>query len=88
MDFFSGFLPVMVHKGLAHLQFSLSGFAVVYNTSYRQMDILLLAVLLWLSTAGFVLVEGEGLLFFSFGIWIQKISFNIDEPNKWLLPKL
>lgn len=46
-----------------------------------------IAILLWLATAGFVLIEGEGLLFFSLGIWIQKTGFNIDNPNKWLQPK-
>ncbi|MBL7745297.1 MAG: acyltransferase [Chitinophagaceae bacterium] len=45
------------------------------------------AVFLWLATFGFVLVEGEGLLFFSLGIWIQKTNFNINEPAKWLRPK-
>lgn len=43
--------------------------------------------LFWLSTAGLILIEGEGLLFFSLGIWMQKTNFNIDTPNKWLLPK-
>lgn len=43
--------------------------------------------LLWISTAGFVLIEGEGLLFFSMGIWMQKTNFDIDNPNKWLQPK-
>jgi fucose 4-O-acetylase-like acetyltransferase len=46
------------------------------------------AVLLWLSSLGVVLIEGEGLLFFSLGIWMQKTNFNIDSPNKWLNPKL
>ena len=46
-----------------------------------------IAILLWFVTVGFVLIEGEGLLFFSLGIWIQKTNFNIDEPNKWLQPK-
>jgi fucose 4-O-acetylase-like acetyltransferase len=44
------------------------------------------ALLFWLSTTGLVLVEGEGLLFFSLGIWMQKSKFNIDVPNKWLNP--
>lgn len=44
------------------------------------------AFLAWLSTSGFVLFEGEGLLFFSLGIWMQKTSFNIDHPAKWLKP--
>ena len=46
-----------------------------------------LAFLMWLATAGFGLVEGEGLLFFSLGIWMQKTNFDIDIPNKWLKPK-
>lgn len=45
-----------------------------------------IAALLWIANAGFVLVEGEGLLFFSLGIWMQKTNFNIDKPNKWLQP--
>ena len=43
-----------------------------------------IAIFLWLSTAGLVLIEGEGLLFFSLGIWIQKTNFDIDAPAKWL----
>lgn len=45
------------------------------------------AILFWLSTAGFIIIEGEGLLFFSLGIWMQKTGFYIDKPNKWLQPK-
>jgi fucose 4-O-acetylase-like acetyltransferase len=44
------------------------------------------AFLLWLSTSGFIIVEGEGLLFFSLGVWIQKTGFNIDVPHKRLNP--
>jgi fucose 4-O-acetylase-like acetyltransferase len=44
------------------------------------------AILLWLSTAGFVLIEGEGLLFFSLGVWLQKTSFDINTPKRWLQP--
>lgn len=47
-----------------------------------------IAFLLWLSTAGFIIIEGEGLLFFSLGVWMQKTNFNIDEPGKWLRPKI
>lgn len=43
-----------------------------------------IAILFWLSTIGLTLIEGEGLLFFSLGIWMQKTNFNIDSPNKWL----
>jgi fucose 4-O-acetylase-like acetyltransferase len=46
------------------------------------------AVLFWISTQGLILFEGEGLLFFSIGIWIQKKNFNIDKANKWLQPNL
>ncbi len=43
-----------------------------------------LAILFWISTGGLILIEGEGLLFFSLGIWMQKTSFDIDKPNRWL----
>jgi fucose 4-O-acetylase-like acetyltransferase len=46
-----------------------------------------MVVLFWIATAGLILVEGEGLLFFSLGVWMQKTNFNIDTPNKWLQPK-
>ena len=45
-----------------------------------------IAVLMWLGTMGFVLFEGEGLLFFSLGVWMQKNNFNIDGPKRWLNP--
>jgi fucose 4-O-acetylase-like acetyltransferase len=44
------------------------------------------ALLMWLGTAGFVLFEGEGLLFFSLGVWMQKTNFDIDIPKRWLNP--
>ena len=46
-----------------------------------------IAFLMWLGTKGFVLFEGEGLLFFSLGIWIQKTNFSIDAPGRWLHPR-
>jgi fucose 4-O-acetylase-like acetyltransferase len=45
-----------------------------------------LAIFMWLGTMGFVIVEGEGILFFSLGVWMQKNSFNIDVPRRWLRP--
>jgi fucose 4-O-acetylase-like acetyltransferase len=45
-----------------------------------------IALLMWLTTAGFIFFEGEGLLFFSLGVWMNKTSFNIDKPAKWLNP--
>ncbi len=47
-----------------------------------------LAFLMWLSTAGFVFFEGEGLLFFSIGVWMNKTKFNIDKPASWMNPKI
>jgi fucose 4-O-acetylase-like acetyltransferase len=44
------------------------------------------AFLMWMGTMGFVFFEGEGLLFFSLGVWIQKTGFNIDIPRRWLRP--
>ncbi len=44
------------------------------------------AILMWLGTMGFVLFEGEGLVFFSLGVWIQKTNFNIDVSKRWLNP--
>ncbi len=43
-------------------------------------------LLLWLDTFGAILVEGEGLLFFSLGIWLQKNNFNIETPPRRLNP--
>jgi fucose 4-O-acetylase-like acetyltransferase len=45
-----------------------------------------LVVIFWLSEFQFILFEGEGLLFFSLGIWVQKRNFNLSKPNKWLNP--
>ena len=45
-----------------------------------------IALLMWLGTMGFVFFEGEGLLFFSLGVWMQKTNFNIDIPARWLKP--
>lgn len=44
------------------------------------------AVLLWLLTFNLGFVEGEGLLFFALGVWIQKSGFGIDSPRPWLNP--
>jgi fucose 4-O-acetylase-like acetyltransferase len=45
-----------------------------------------IAFLFWLSTGGLVLIEGEGLLFFSLGVWMQKSNFSIEVPSRWLRP--
>jgi len=44
------------------------------------------AILLWLGTFGFTIVEGEGLLFFTLGVWIRKKGFNIEQPGRFLNP--
>jgi fucose 4-O-acetylase-like acetyltransferase len=45
-----------------------------------------IAFLFWLSTGGLILIEGEGLLFFSLGVWIQKTNFSMEAPSPWLNP--
>ncbi|MGA9470727.1 MAG: acyltransferase, partial [Candidatus Macondimonas sp.] len=45
------------------------------------------AVLFWLATFNLVLLEGEGILFFSLGVWIQKTDFAIETPRPWLNPR-
>jgi fucose 4-O-acetylase-like acetyltransferase len=42
--------------------------------------------LFWLSSIHLGFIEGEGLFFFSLGIWMQKRNFDIVESNKWLSP--
>ena len=43
---------------------------------------------LWLTTFGLFFIEGEGLLFFTLGIAIQKSSFDIDNAPRWLGVKI
>jgi len=67
----------------------------IYNLAYPILSwcilkypkvFFLVVILLWLANMGSIFFEGEGLLFFSLGIWMQKRNFNIQEPNKWLRP--
>jgi len=71
---------------------------LIYNIAYPAIRwcitnqkarwiIFSLATIMWLGTMGFVLFEGEGLLFFSLGVWIQKTDFAIDSPQRWFRPK-
>lgn len=46
------------------------------------------ALLLWLMTLNLIVIEGEGLLFFSLGVWIRKSGFNIEKPSRWLKPAI
>jgi fucose 4-O-acetylase-like acetyltransferase len=43
-----------------------------------------IVIFLWLVTAGFHFVEGEGLLFFTLGIWICKRNFNIEKTPSFI----
>ncbi|MGC4021408.1 MAG: acyltransferase family protein [Cyclobacteriaceae bacterium] len=72
---------------------------LIYNLAYRpilwcvthkvaQKIFFGIAIFLWLTTAGFILFEGEGLLFFSLGVWIQKNNFAIDKSKNWMKPAL
>lgn len=66
---------------------------LVYNAAY---PLLLKAVtkkpaiwfgvvlLLWLVTFSIPFIESEGLLFFTLGIYLQKINFNIEKAPCWL----
>ncbi|HEY4937023.1 MAG TPA: acyltransferase [Puia sp.] len=67
----------------------------IYNLAYPVLRwcilrytkvFFLIVVLFWISNIDFLFLEGEGLFFFSLGVWLQKKNFNIREPNKWLLP--
>lgn len=45
-----------------------------------------IALFLWLTSFPAMLFDGEGLLFFSLGVWLQKTNFDIDQPKKCLNP--
>lgn len=45
-----------------------------------------IVTLLWVGTMGFGLFEGEGLLFFSVGVWMCKTGFSIEQPKGWMNP--
>lgn len=44
------------------------------------------AVLFWFASFNILFVEGEGLLFFSLGVWMQKSSFDLDGPAPLMQP--
>ncbi len=43
---------------------------------------------LWVTTFPIPLFEGEGILFFTLGIYIQKLNFNIEKAPRWLSVKI
>lgn len=47
-----------------------------------------IVVFLWFTTFGVIFIEGEGLLFFTLGMAIQKSSFEIEKTPRWLHLKL
>lgn len=70
---------------------------LIYNIAYPPIRWLVthriasriffpLVFLMWFGTFNAGLIEGEGLLFFSLGIWMQKSQFNIDIPARWMNP--
>ena len=70
----------------------------VYNLAYprirrwlggqRSRRVLLgIAGVLWLGNISFGLFEGEGLLFFSLGVLLQKTAFDIERPAPGLDPR-
>jgi fucose 4-O-acetylase-like acetyltransferase len=70
---------------------------LIYNIAYPAIRFLVsnkiatpiffvVASFLFLTTFGFVFIEGEGLLFFALGVWMQKKNFNIEVPSRWLRP--
>mgnify|MGYP002079423350 CR=1 FL=1 len=70
------------------LMYNIAYPAIRWCVTHRvaKWNLLGVALLMWLGTMGFVLFEGEGLLFFSLGVWMQKSNFNIDLPVRWLKP--
>ena len=70
---------------------------IIYNIAYPLLRwcvthpiakwiFFIIATLLWLDTVNLLLTEGEGLLFFALGIWMQKNNFDIDKPSRLLQP--
>lgn len=47
-----------------------------------------ITIFIWLINFALPLVDSEGLLFFTLGIYIQKNGFNIEKPPDWLRPRI
>jgi fucose 4-O-acetylase-like acetyltransferase len=45
------------------------------------------AILFWLGGGSLFFLEGEGFLFFSLGVWMQKVAFDIATPRRWSDPR-
>jgi fucose 4-O-acetylase-like acetyltransferase len=70
----------------------------IYNLAYPGINWLVthkiasyiffpIAIFLWLTHMGLFFIDGEGLLFFSLGVWMQKRNFNLVTPPIWLAIK-
>lgn len=89
---------VLVRWILAPVPFQLWFIRVlfIYNLAYPAIRWLVttkarfyffpIVIILWLLTFGIGIIEGEGLLFFSLGIWMQKYGFDINTPKSWWKP--
>ena len=75
------FLQVLLVYNLAY---PLLSWCVLHKTG--RWIFFTIALFLWLTTFGGVLIDGEGLVFFSLGIWMQKNNFNIESPSWKLSP--
>jgi fucose 4-O-acetylase-like acetyltransferase len=47
-----------------------------------------LVFLMWLSNLNLFFFEGEGLLFFGLGVWMQKTQFDIAQAKRWMRPSV
>jgi fucose 4-O-acetylase-like acetyltransferase len=70
---------------------------LVYNALYPALRWLVskiapvwfsIATLFWLATIGLFFIEGEGLLFFTLGIWLCKKGKDIEQLPRWMNLKL
>lgn len=93
-DFFTKWLLIPVPYQLWFIRV-----LIIYNLAYpalrwciihKQVKFIFFGVLifLWFNTFNTLYIEGEGLLFFSLGIWMQKTNFNIETPPRFLNPLL
>jgi fucose 4-O-acetylase-like acetyltransferase len=66
---------------------------LIYNLAYPWLKVAVIraplvffpiAILIWFGNANLFFLEGEGLLFFSLGIWLCKSGYNIQVPPSWL----
>lgn len=68
---------------------------LIYNISYPFIQKVVekipkiwfpIVIFLWLTSFNAFFFEGEGLLFFSLGVWLQKTKFDIENAPKYLNP--